>query len=214
MISRRRFVQAGVAASAGTLLLAGDSLCSPPARANGTVRKPGLAYFAAIFDEQLPDGMAFGRAAERCGLDTRAIRGDITDLWYSQLHPQWQRRAVPIAGLTAYGALFCLERLAWDHGMRLVYHGSHRAASDGLIEHTLSGAIGATAPLTSTTASRAGWVGDVVQMIARIEPPSPGAPLPHARRSTEFRYTSRGTPPGAAADQTVFSWVIAPPRQA
>ena len=48
------------------------------------------------------------------------IRGDITDLWFHDLDPQWKKQPVAIAGLTAHGPLFCLERLAWDHGMRVV----------------------------------------------------------------------------------------------
>jgi hypothetical protein len=46
--------------------------------------------------------------------------GDITNIWYHDLQPRWQKAPAAIAGLTAHGALFCLERLAWDVGMRVV----------------------------------------------------------------------------------------------
>jgi hypothetical protein len=47
------------------------------------------------------------------------------------------RRGGAVASLTTVGALFCLERLAWDAGMRLHFRVDHRCFTDGQIEHVL-----------------------------------------------------------------------------
>ncbi len=73
-----------------------------------------------IFDERFPASVAFGEEWKARGAAVHAIRGDITDLWFHDLDLQWKKRPVAIAGLTAHGPLFCLERLAWDRGMRVV----------------------------------------------------------------------------------------------
>jgi hypothetical protein len=78
------------------------------------------SFYKVIFDQRFPASVAFGDEWKARGAAVHAIRGDITDLWFHDLDLQWKKRPVPIAGLTAHGPLFCLERLAWDHGMRVV----------------------------------------------------------------------------------------------
>jgi hypothetical protein len=73
-----------------------------------------------IFDKRFPASVAFGEKWKAGGAPVHGIRGDITDLWFHDLDAQWKKQPVAIAGLTAHGPLFCLERLAWDHGMRVV----------------------------------------------------------------------------------------------
>ena len=113
MNSRREFLQAGIAASVLPLAAAGSSL-SP------SQRDERANFYKVIFDERFPTSVAFGLEWIARGAAVHAIRGDITDLWFHDLDVQWKKRPVPIAGLTAHGPLFCLERLAWDHGMRVV----------------------------------------------------------------------------------------------
>ena len=84
-----------------------------------------------IYDERFPKSLTFGWKMQSLGEPTHAIRGDVTNVWFHDLDPQWKQRPVPIAGLTAYGALFCLERLAWDHGMRVVVRETQREKGDG-----------------------------------------------------------------------------------
>lgn len=111
---RRGFLISGLAAAGATTAAA-----APPS---------GMALFEAA----APAAAAFGLAAQGAGAQVFAIRGDITDVWYRQLQPRWAAAPFPVAGLTFYPALFCLERLAWDHGLRLAafaVHGqSHRVA--------------------------------------------------------------------------------------
>lgn len=49
------------------------------------------------------------------------IDGDITDFWYGELDLLWRREKVALAGLTAYSAFFCLERLGFDRGLRVAF---------------------------------------------------------------------------------------------
>jgi len=113
MASRREFLQAGIAASVLPMAVAGSNL-APNQRADRS------AFYKVIFDQRFPTSVAFGEEWKARGAAVHAISGDITDLWFHDLDLQWKRQPVPIAGLTAHGPLFCLERLAWDRGMRVV----------------------------------------------------------------------------------------------
>jgi hypothetical protein len=113
MSSRREFLHAGLAA---TIL--------PMVAAPNDSTSTGL-FYKVIFDQRFPASAAFGEEWKARGQAVHAIRGDITDLWFHDLDIQWKKNPVPIAGLTAHGALFCLERLAWDHGMRVVARVDH-----------------------------------------------------------------------------------------
>lgn len=80
----------------------------------------------------------------------QAVTGNITALWYSELQPLWlkqqglkqqglqqhvqqqqgrqqqaQQQALALAGTTGADVLFCLERLAWDAGMRVLLREEH-----------------------------------------------------------------------------------------
>ncbi len=121
MPSRREFLQAGIAASV-----------LPITSVNPTLTKPdeAVGFYKVIFDERFPSSVAFGQEWKARGAAVYGIRGDITDLWFHDLDLQWKKRPVPIAGLTAHGPLFCLERLAWDHGMRVVSREKQSATHD------------------------------------------------------------------------------------
>jgi len=81
-----------------------------------------LQVLTVIFDEELGESCLFAEKATRLGLRTLSFsNGDATDLWYHELDPIWREQPIAIAGLTRFGPLFVLERLAWDRGMRVVY---------------------------------------------------------------------------------------------
>ncbi|HTR38300.1 MAG TPA: hypothetical protein VMH80_20465 [Bryobacteraceae bacterium] len=123
MRSRREFLQAGIAASVLPAAVSGMNLA--PAQPEDR-----HDFYKVIYDERFPASVAFAREMAKIGAPVQAIRGDITDLWFHDLDPQWKKCPVPIAGLTAHGPLFCLERLAWDHGMRVVYRAEQEATHD------------------------------------------------------------------------------------
>jgi hypothetical protein len=138
MLSRRTFVQHGVTGSV-TALVGGVTLIArasasaqvpataPPPDAVGAPNDDHLKLHLAIFDQRFTAGRQFASSNEARGIATRPIANDVTELWYSELQPLWKQRPVAIAGLTTYGALFCLERLAWDHGMRVLQRQQHDA---------------------------------------------------------------------------------------
>ncbi|HEY0342486.1 MAG TPA: hypothetical protein VGC34_16920 [Steroidobacteraceae bacterium] len=138
MLSRRVFVQHGITASV-TVLVGGPTLI---ARANASEPSPDAVNpvaalnvphpnlpkpHLAIFDHRFAAGRRFASSSEASGVTTRPVTSDVTDLWYSELHPLWTRQPVALAGLTTYGPLFCLERLAWNHGMRVLHREEHGA---------------------------------------------------------------------------------------
>ena len=138
MLSRRAFVRHSVTGSV-TALVGGVTLmarATAPERAPATAGEPSptpspdtggasnndhLKLHLAIFDHRFAAGRQFASSSEARGIVTRPIASDVTSLWYSELHPLWKQQPVAIAGLTTYGPLFCLERLAWDHGMRVLH---------------------------------------------------------------------------------------------
>ena len=137
MLSRRTFFRG--ATGTVTALIGGVSLmarATAPEQVPATGRDPSPTPSAdavsalnydhprlhlAIFDHRFAAGRQFAKSSEARGIATRPIANDVTSLWYSELHPLWKQQPVAIAGLTTYGALFCLERLAWDHGMRVLH---------------------------------------------------------------------------------------------
>jgi hypothetical protein len=65
----------------------------------------------------------------------QAVTGNVTALWYGELQPLWlkqqvlqqqgQQPALALAGTTGSDVLFCLERLAWDAGLRVLLREEH-----------------------------------------------------------------------------------------
>jgi hypothetical protein len=194
MVDRRQFLAGAAAAVAGTV---GGGVFIDR-RDEGTP----LPLHAAVIDTRFSEAKPFGREMQRRGVSLRRIRGDVTDLWYHELHPRWKEGAAVVAGLTAYGALFCLERLAWDHGMRVLYLGEHRAVSAERFEHLLAGPAYARIARPATFADPERWPAQVASHIARWEKPSASA-------AAEARAHCAGARI-AISDQHLYSWVIAP----
>ena len=118
MIDRRTFVQYGATGLVMTLAAGGFKLST-----GGTATEAHLA----LFDRRFAAARKFARTTRAQGISTRAITGDVTWVWFNELHTLWKQRPVAIAGLTTYAPLFCLERLAWDHGMRVIQRDQHDA---------------------------------------------------------------------------------------
>jgi hypothetical protein len=109
MANRREFIQTGIAASVLPVLATAKELL------------PESQFYKVIFDHRFPASREFAAETEKLGVPVYGIHGDITDLWFHDLYHRWKQGPAPIAGMTAHGPLFCLERLAWDHGMRVLY---------------------------------------------------------------------------------------------
>jgi len=104
-----------------------------------------LPIHKVVVDNRFPVSSEFATAIQRFGFPTHEIHGDVSWLWYHDLHTQWRRGPAAIAGLTTKESLFCLDLLARDQGMRVAYSAAH--------------------PLTP---GHYGWVDPVAKLIARF----------------------------------------------
>jgi hypothetical protein len=135
MVSRREFVLSGIAISA---LPALSTMAPARSRTPAEPLLPELALaplYKVIYDRRFAASVIYGEQAARRGLSTHAINGDMTGLWYHDLHPRWKQGPAAIAGLTAHGPLFCLERLSWDFQMRVVFRAERE---EGLISWVIA----------------------------------------------------------------------------
>jgi hypothetical protein len=203
MTNRREFLQIGIAAS--TLPLATQA-----ARAAGVSvasEKPAdsvVPLYKVVYDLRFADSVAFARRAESLGVAVHAIEGDMTRFWFDDLHHRWQRGQAAIAGLTAHGPLFCLERLAWDQGMRVVFRAEHSFKTAGCVEHVSFGPV-AMLRVTGNLSGGEQWGARIADVVMQC--PSGRSESASAREST----LSRAVAPDS---ESLFSWVIAPASKA
>ena len=125
MTNRREFLRATALAAAA------------PIMARSGIAADAGSQGLVVFDRRFPPARRFADRAGLEGLESRAVDGDITRLWFEELSLRWKEEPVPVAGLTARPALFCLERLAWDHGMRVVCHIQHIGQPNGEVRHSV-----------------------------------------------------------------------------
>jgi hypothetical protein len=197
MTNRREFMQIGIAA---TLATQASRVGASLGRAQSEAEP--VALYKVVYDSRFADSVAFARRAAARGAATHAIEGDMTQLWYDDLYHRWRRGPAAIAGLTAHGPLFCLERLAWDHGMRVVFRSERKNAGD-CFEHRLSGPL-AMLDDAWRAASAADWSTQMAEVVLTC--PSGRAEL--GERSGRSMLAA-----GAISD-SLYSWVIAPATRA
>jgi hypothetical protein len=201
MTSRREFLQIGVTASA--LSLAGRAAWAAPGREDSAASS--VALYKVLYDTRIPASAAFARRAESRGVPTYAMTGDMTRFWYDDLYHRWLAEPAAIAGLTAHGPMFCLERLAWDQGMRVVFRAEHTPIENGLVRHALTGPVGVLREAQSIAAA-SNWSDGLADLAMR---------LPNGRNEIgsvgAVAATHLELPPHANA---LYSWVIAPARRA
>jgi hypothetical protein len=125
MISRRTILQGAVAATSLPILA---SVSWQPATHEGdpSAALDHLSLYKVLIDHRFAPARTFGREAEWRGHIVHAFNGDVTDVWYHDLYHRWRQGRAAIAGLTTYGALFCLQELARDARMRAIHRVEHR----------------------------------------------------------------------------------------
>jgi hypothetical protein len=196
MASRREFLQMGVAALALPI--------SARAKANvaaGAGESAPVQLYKVIYDERHAVSRAFALAVERRGAPVHGIRGDITDFWFHDLDARWKKEPVAVAGLTEHGPLFCLERLSWDHGMRVVYRADHTYRADGYMEHELSGSERMLREAVDLSSSGPDWSTRVAGLLTRCPASRAGA--------SNLTLVTPATRQAGDPEHLV-SWVIAP----
>jgi hypothetical protein len=200
MTNRREFLRIGIATGAWPLASRAAFAAAAPASP--------VPLHKVVYDARFGDSVAFAKRARELGMPVHEIEGDITALWYHELDSRWRHRAasdepVAVAGLTAHGALFCLERLAWDQRMRVVFRAEHAAAESGSIEHRLEGPLGMLQAALGLEAAGRRWAPRMADVIADC---------PQGRiEISKARVAAAGAEPGAEA---LYTWVIAPAGRA
>jgi hypothetical protein len=199
MPSRREFIQAGLAISVAPVTVPAHAAepvapFDPPAPATA-----GLD--CVVCDLRSPWSRDVAAEAERLGLRVERTQGDITDFWFNDLSRRWKTAPVAIAGLTGQGPLFCLERFGWDHGLRVVFRGTHRLRGTTRIEHEIAVTGGAVAAAWRPGLESRDWARTltyVLRSYPRVLPTSTAS--------------LRGVVPGDRGDvhDLLVSWVIAP----
>jgi hypothetical protein len=192
MTSRRDVLKVGLAATALPIAARARFVSAEPVL-------PTVPLYKILYDTRFPASIAFARRAAARGLAVHASAGDMTRFWYDDLYYRWLEEPAAIAGLTAPGALFCLERLAWDQRMRVVYRGEHAAAADGCVSHRLEGPERLLAAAAEAATGPA-WAAALADVVA-------GCPRGRAATRT-VRVSTR--PSVTAPSATLCSWVIAP----
>lgn len=193
MTSRRTFIQAGLAAAVSI----------PFAKAFGSLPPAAMPLHAVYFDQRFAAARAFGEAAVRLGGNARAMSGAVHDFWYHDLAPRWRTRPIAIAGMTDPQAVFLLEMMAADVGMRVVYRGHHLPQSSGRYAHEGFGPPHARRAVAEFDVATRNWATGAARIVAH---------WPLAECSIA---ASTGTNVGAASGralghQALVSWVIAP----
>lgn len=116
MATRREFIRVSAAAGLAGLAAAGRAATA----------MSGYDFYRIVYDTRFADSRAFGTEASRLGQRIVAVGGDTTRLWRDHLSPVWRRAPRAIAGMTAPDALFCIEQVAYDAGLRAVLRIDHR----------------------------------------------------------------------------------------
>jgi hypothetical protein len=206
MVNRRDFLVTGFAAASALSIGNAADVPAQPAAQTGFGSAPRLRLYKVIYDERFADGAAFGTEATRIGLASHAIAGDVTAVWYHDLYPRWQREAVAIAGLTAHGPIFCLERLAWDFGMRVVFRAEHRTPRPGSVEHVLSGPPTMLQWAPALVGAGAAWASRMASLVYSC----PERPVLAAMQTATVR-SFEGV---VQRPEPLVSWIVAPVQRA
>jgi hypothetical protein len=194
MTNRREFLQIGmVAASAWPLSISAAGVAPRIAAAT-------LPLYKAIYDVRFPQSAAFAERAIELGVAVHAIDGDMTRFWYEDLYHRWKQGPAAIAGLTAHGPLFCLEQLALDQRMRVVFRAEHKPVADSCVDHEFAGPAGMLDDARSIVAHR-DWASRMADLV--VSCPSGRAEITVGEGRTERSET-------VDASESLYSWVIAP----
>jgi hypothetical protein len=196
MTNRREFLQ--ISAATAVPLPAFAAAASPAAAAD-----PAYApLYKLVFDRRFAESAAFGAEAARLGATPHVIAGDVTGLWYDDLYHRWKDGPVAVAGLTAQGPLFCLETLARDAGLRLLFRAEHASLPGGRVSHSIEGpksVVDAAQALLEGKGSD--WGAAMAALVMRL-------PVGGPRASTIF--TTAANSAARPDAEALITWALAP----
>jgi hypothetical protein len=207
MFPRRQFLQVGLTALAAIPGLGGFAKQARAGAKADAGAAAALPLHVVIYDEQIPESVAFARAAAARGARTLGFaNGDATGIWYHDVDLAWRGQSVAIAGLTRHGPLFIFEQMGRERGLRVVARAEHATGADGRCEHVVAGTHGEASAWVRSLAGQGGqqWpatMGALVTACSRA-----------AGAGTRARVTTAAA--GAAHEDPLFTWVIAPVSRA
>lgn len=154
---------------------------------------------AVVIDTRYREAREFGLRAGEWGAPLREIEGDITELWSRELDTRWKSGPAAVAGLTERPALFLLERLAWDQGLRVVFEAEHLPNTDDSVSHRVLQSA------NSRLESRLGKAGATWPIVLADH-------LLTGERVAARDFTPSGAAMAASIDEPtkLYSWIIAP----
>jgi hypothetical protein len=196
MTNRREILQGGIALTS-LPLVAGATWAAPEAPAYSS-----HVLYRILFDSRFSESRAFGEEAARLGGVVRGFAGDITDLWYHELDERWRAGPAAIAGMTRHGPLFCLERLAWNAAMRVVYRATHVPDRNGWTAHFLSASEPMLSIAAGLHAQESDWARCAARAITHCPMDATSKPMTLSVSATSQKPEETGDP--------LISWVIAP----
>ena len=229
MTNRREFLQTGVAVSA--LPLAINALLAPEAAAMSPAHIPtdsrDAVVHRAVYDNRYAEGLVFSQRVAQFGVPAHALkRGDVTER-YEELDLVWRNERLATAGLTQFGPMLVLERLANERGMRTFIRVEHRARADGMLSHVIQGPAESAALAERLSVAGMGWPSIMAALVthcrADIKAPveriviTPGPPPVLTSHevipaSVIHYYTTLAVAEGRPVplDGPLFSWLVAP----
>lgn len=160
-----------------------------------------LPVHRVLIDQRFAASDEFGAHAQRLGAEVRSVHDGVHDVWQQELYPQWRQSAVSVAGMTPYAALFCLETVARDAGLQLIYRVNHRLSAER-VSHEAYGSYARLAQHPAFVAD--GWTQQAAERVLRWPA---GRQSVSASRSNIARADERGV----AAD-ILMTWLMAPVR--
>ncbi|MEY4761993.1 MAG: hypothetical protein RLZZ200_1849 [Pseudomonadota bacterium] len=192
MTNRRDILQGAALATVPLVRLVPAE--AKPAAAAGNVHR----FHAVLVDSRHPESVRFGARLSAQGVRILALSdGDLTSAWLADIAPAWRRSPVPLAGLTTSSTLFCLEQLAWPHGMRVVFHAEHVLEPAQATGHVMHRAAGESASLRGPW-----WPSTVADLVAAQE--KTAQPVTGGPSLAGMMPTLRGEA------GLLTSWIIAP----
>lgn len=193
MLTRRKFIESGA--------MSGLMLAALGKAAYATTRQ-SIPIYKVLVDQRHAGATDFGIEATRLGAATTPVlHGDITDIWSRDLLPQWKTRPVAIAGITSGVALYCLNELARDAGLRAVYVSEHVPETDGLMRHVAAGPDEMVSLAGDLALAGRSWSSAAARIVMGC-PPGTLKAVSSERLVTLFR--------AGEHSRALTSWVIAP----
>lgn len=126
MPTRRTVLQSAAALSAAPL--------APNVVFAGSDR--AAAQMSVLYDHRHREARDFRfRAAHLHAPISGTLDGDITELWQNYFSVAWKEKPAPLAGVTERPALFMLEQLGWQYGMRVFFLAEHELLKNGRWAH-------------------------------------------------------------------------------